>query len=292
MYSIIDLKKYYTEPGFELKSYRSIIKYDHLIDPNAFTAEKVKEELPNSYITNLCNHPTFTREAEKKLFSKYNYLKYLCARYKSEKTKNKYINMAVEVRNILAAHNMRLAVVISKKSAIKYSLDLDEVVSDAQLWLFRCIDHFNPFLGYKFSTYYVNAIMMNTIKSRVKEHRQKNLSAKAAEILVNQNATTPSVRYNDSDFSRLALFHNSVLNDTHLFDLQDDISILMRAVYASLNEKERYVIFHRYGINCERKKLIEIGLDLRITKERVRQIQVLAEAKIKKAIGDKSHATL
>lgn len=54
---------------------------------------------------------------------------------------------------------------------------------------------------------------------------------------------------------------------------------------SSLSEREAYVIRKRYGIGDDRiRTLEEIGQDLKVTRERVRQIQVKAQRKLRRGI--------
>ncbi len=60
-------------------------------------------------------------------------------------------------------------------------------------------------------------------------------------------------------------------------------------VLSHLNERERYIIIHRFGLDDnEPKTLREIGKDLGISRERVRQIEMRALKKIR-ALATKRH---
>ena len=60
-------------------------------------------------------------------------------------------------------------------------------------------------------------------------------------------------------------------------------------VLSHLNERERYIIIHRFGLeDNEPKTLREIGKDLGISRERVRQIEMRALKKIR-ALATKRH---
>ena len=57
----------------------------------------------------------------------------------------------------------------------------------------------------------------------------------------------------------------------------EEVKTLLQAWIAALNDKQRRVICHRYGINdCEMMTLEELAEELGLTRERVRQIQVEA----------------
>ena len=58
---------------------------------------------------------------------------------------------------------------------------------------------------------------------------------------------------------------------------------LMRLLSIVLNERERYVIIHSYGIGCSERSLDDIGLEKGLTRERVRQIRERVLSKIRKS---------
>ena len=54
---------------------------------------------------------------------------------------------------------------------------------------------------------------------------------------------------------------------------------------AQLSTKQRYVLERRYGLNgCEVFTLEQLAIDLELTRERVRQIQVEALSKLRKKL--------
>ena len=54
---------------------------------------------------------------------------------------------------------------------------------------------------------------------------------------------------------------------------QNDLKTTILQVSSRLSKTEQYVLLSFYGINCKEKSLIEIGEDLELTRERVRQIK-------------------
>lgn len=56
----------------------------------------------------------------------------------------------------------------------------------------------------------------------------------------------------------------------------------MRAALALLPEREAYVLRRRFGLGGEPGKLLEIGRELGLTRERVRQIEKAALAKLRR----------
>ena len=65
---------------------------------------------------------------------------------------------------------------------------------------------------------------------------------------------------------------------------QDSLnSDLMRVLTTILNERERFIVIHNFGIGCPERELDAIGDDLGLTRERVRQIRERGLDKIRKS---------
>ena len=65
---------------------------------------------------------------------------------------------------------------------------------------------------------------------------------------------------------------------------------LVQVIKNNLNEREQYVIIHHFGltgtlIRKNKKTLKEIGDHLKLTKERVRQIELIALQKLKRSLS-------
>ncbi len=72
---------------------------------------------------------------------------------------------------------------------------------------------------------------------------------------------------------------------------------LTQVIKNELNEREQYVILNHFGltgspIKKEKKTLMQIGQDLSLTKERVRQIELLALQKLRQSLSSKEFELL
>lgn len=74
--------------------------------------------------------------------------------------------------------------------------------------------------------------------------------------------------------------HNPTVNKSLL---KEDLSkSLNNLINQKLDERESFIIRHKYGINCEPKLLERIGSELEMTKERARQIEQNALRKLRR----------
>ena len=67
-------------------------------------------------------------------------------------------------------------------------------------------------------------------------------------------------------------------------DLRDELPELL----AILDPRERTIIFQRFGLDGARPRTLEeVGKKLGVTRERIRQLQVIALMKLRRALGRK-----
>jgi RNA polymerase primary sigma factor len=72
-------------------------------------------------------------------------------------------------------------------------------------------------------------------------------------------------------------------------NLRDQLSDLLKV----LDDRERKIIFQRFGLGGGKPKTLEeVGKNFRVTRERIRQLQNIALAKLRRALNKKETATL
>ncbi len=215
----------------------------------------------DSYLRDLCQFPLLTRAGEQLLFNKMN-----AAKYKLNKALGTYVDyyhkIAIETRNLIASHNLRLVVSIAKKYLGRRSLN--ECVSDGNLSLLSAIDNFdvNRLNNYgrtnKFSTYASWAITLNFRR----QHRD-SLVATIPCSLTEDIPTATEQNYPE----------------------YDEFQALHKA-FAELSPNQLAVIYRRYNLGgFSFNTLQKIGDDLELSKERVRQIQDAALTKLRVLLG-------
>lgn len=240
---------------------------------------RVPADLP-SYLAALYEVPLLTREQEYHLFRKMNYLKHRASRLRDSladtpgsKTAimdeiDELYEAAVRVKNRIVQSNLRLVVSIAKRHVASTD-DFFALVSDGNMSLIRAVEKFDYSRGNKFSTYASWAIMKNfarTIPSEFK-HRDRFRTTTEELFLARQD-------------DRLDPYVEETVQRTRQRELS---KILNR-----LDEREQKIITARFGLGrgSEPLTLKEVGEEMGVTKERIRQLEARALTKLREAADE------
>jgi RNA polymerase primary sigma factor/RNA polymerase sigma factor len=228
------------------------------------------------YLASLYEMPLLNREQEQHLFRKYNYLKFKAARLQKELDPEhpkaaimdeieSLHEEIVAVKNQIARANLRLVVSIAKRH-VSPDQNFFELVSDGNVSLLRAIEKFDFARGNKFSTYASWAIMKNFARTIPGEYRHRDRFRTSLDELF---ASEPESR------------SGSILDER----LQEDRREKVRRILRRLDEREQQIIIGRFGLDHGREPLTlkEVGQELGVTKERIRQIEARALAKLREA---------
>lgn len=218
---------------------------------------------------NLSRFPLLTSYGEQFLFKKFNYIKALIHRRYFKKlplalTKRQYNNIeklisaADATREILITSNLRMAVKFCMQR-FRHDPQLEFMLTESYMCLMKAVEKFDVHLGFKFSTYACNAMWRGLY--RLNDYN-KLINSKALQLDMNDCIF-------DECFAQNAVAAAMINEEMgNIKDIMDHC----------LNPREYQVIIRRY---MHGETLVAIGGLLRISKERVRQIEMAAINKIR-----------
>lgn len=228
------------------------------------------------YLASLYEMPLLTREQEQHLFRKYNYLKFKADRLRKEldiehpksaimdEVESLY-DQIVATKNQIARANLRLVVSIAKRH-VTPDQNFFELVSDGNVSLLRAIEKFDYARGNKFSTYASWAIMKNFARTIPGEYRHRDRFRTSLDEMF---ASEPESR------------SSAITDERAQLDRLEKVQRILRR----LDQREQQIIIGRFGLNHSREPLTlkEVGEELGVTKERIRQIEARALSKLRQA---------
>jgi RNA polymerase sigma factor (sigma-70 family) len=224
-----------------------------------------------------------------------------------------------QARQEMIESNLRLVISIGKRYMHR-GFPFSDVIEEGNLGLIKAVEKFNYKRGFRFSTYaswwirqYIERAIINQAKLvRLPVHVVERLNRYLAktEQLVQELGREPTAsevaaRMKTTDetvLDRTTCSLDSPINeggDTYLRDVIEDPSgvspadtaegVMRRAEMMEwvqeLPEKEQTVIMSRFGLDgSEAKTLEEIGRAMGLTRERVRQIEMAALARLRHTI--------
>jgi RNA polymerase primary sigma factor/RNA polymerase sigma factor len=232
-----------------------------------------------AYLASLYEMPLLTREQERHLFRKYNYLKWKASRLRdqldAERPKSRLMDQieelyrqVVAVKNELVRANLRLVVSVARKFAGGED-QFFERVSDGNVSLMRAIERFDYTMGNKFSTYGTWALRKNYARGYVDRLKQTDRFRATTDEALDANAERRS---------------NPFAEELAQSRREADVARIL----GCLSSRERYVIARRFGLGSEPvgQTFKDIGADLGVSKERIRQIEQSALGKLRAAADE------
>lgn len=264
---------YIYNPQFDLPGADELI----LAEPPADGAAEAKrtrapKDLP-PYMASLYELPLLTPAAERWIFRKYNYLKFRADHLRKELDANRVKSALVRqierllaqtqvVKNQITRANLRLVVSIARKH-LHGSQTLFELVSDGNISLMRAVEKFDYSRGFKFSTYASWAIVKNYARSVPKERYRLDRFVTGAEEVMDVIGGLEGYDPHTCSMS----------------ELRDSLEVVL----AQLSAGERSIVVGHFGLNSsgQTRTLDQIGRQMGLSKERVRQIERGAMEKLR-----------
>ena len=245
------------------------------------TLKKPPTGLP-SYLRSLYRTPLLTREQELYLFRRYNYVKYLAAgaqrrlrdaaspRAADMDRLESLLEEAGQLKTRLVKGNLRLVIHIVKRCNDNFA-NFFELVSDGNLALIQAVEKYDYARGVKFGTYATWVIRRRFARVIPQERSHKSRFVTGTEDLM---------------FISVAHGVNQAENPVER-ELKSVVPQWIEDGLQQLPDREREVIQRRFGVGSSSvaQTLKEVGHDLGITKERVRQIETRALAKLQRLIS-------
>ena len=215
-------------------------------------------------------------QEEKLMFLRFNFAKYKLTQLQAKARQWGLDEILVEevvewhrrfehFREYLVRTNLALVLGMAKRVR-RGDVDFAEIVSEGNMALIRTVDKFNVEFGFKFSTYACRAILKAFYRASLKSSRYQTRFPVEFE---------PGFEKSDwSDRRR----------DQIESDCIDELRTIVERNLANLSNVEQTIIRHRFNWQEAQETsltLEEVGKIIGLTKERVRQIQKKALAKIK-----------
>lgn len=228
------------------------------------------------YLSSLYEVPLLNREQERHLFRRYNYLKFKASKLRDQldpsRAKSSLMDqieelheLAVNTKNKIIRSNLRLVVSIAKRH-VGAAGDFFELVSDGNISLMRAVEKFDYMRGNKFSTYATWAIMKNYARTIPDEHRLRDRFRTSHDEMFSATEDNRSDQYGQESAQRVR-------------------EVQIGRILDRLDDREQKIIISRFGLERGHEPLTlkEVGAELGVTKERIRQIEARALTKLRKA---------
>lgn len=177
-----------------------------------------------------------------------------------------WIQHWLSIREHIVNRNLGLAHWAAKRFSAQ-AIDEDELLSEALFALARAVEGYNPWSGFRFSTYAVNAILRSLVRRVRREHYYRR------------------VLQVHLDMARDSFMEDPLLGDYRVSGSDLRLHEALATNRAGLSSIEALVLAHRFPMdNRPSLTLQQVSDIVGLSKERIRQIQKAALCKLRSVL--------
>ena len=183
----------------------------------------------------------------------------------------------IRARNKIIESNLKFVTNVARNYK-GLGLSYSDLIQEGNAGLFKAIEKFEPERGYKFISYAVNWIRQSILEALNKKNSLKSveLPNEINDINYENEVYLEETNYCD-EISDVFL---DCSNDEKI--REKDITTAINLLLSKLSNREQYIVCKYNGIGFKEPfTLEEIGKELGLTKERVRQINEKAMRKLR-----------
>ncbi|MCD4830609.1 MAG: sigma-70 family RNA polymerase sigma factor [Anaerohalosphaeraceae bacterium] len=230
--------------------------------------------------------PILNRQQEMELFRRYNFLKYIAKKRiesldlakpsaRAVTKAQQLLDESEDVKAAIIEANLRLVVRIAARHSAEEHLG--DLVSEGNMALMRAVEKFDYTRGFRFSTYASWVIAKDFAR---------HLPAEAARL---ERTASSEI----DEFEQVA----DKFNSAKIEAVESAHHSLEEVIADNLTEREQYIIRYHFGlvgtlVKKKSKTLKQIGDELGLSKERIRQIELIAIQKLRQTLSPKEFQLL